>query len=379
MNKKDIATLKKGFKVNEIKLKIGETLNSYCKIDGNKIIFSEKSYFDSMDEETQELFIVNFKKLLTGALGTKVFDLSFMPDKEGEEQQKFLYGFINGENFEAKAKELTQRIIDEAIYETDILVSCIKAEYYISTKNKKNVEDAGEDDNATAFTFIMCSVNKIEPAKKTLKFDYEEQEFTTESALNLTINLNNPIEGFMFPTLNEGYSDANKVLYYSSKGNKINEVMVNKVLKLSTTLTAKEEKELFCEMLKSSLGGRVKPELISEIYEGIATYAMDNEKSVINTDEIENVLSRVGVENSSQIKTVVADLLGKENTDLKVNSVIPGNGKSIKINSSKVDIALSPSVLKTVKQINKNGKKCLIIELDDTVNLEGFELEVEKQ
>jgi hypothetical protein len=378
MNKKDIAMLKKGFKIDDIKLRIGETLNSYCKMEGKKIIFAEKSYFDSMDEETQELFIVNFKKLLTGALGTKLFDLEFVSEDEGKKQQQFIYSIVNGENFEAKAKELTQKILDEVVYETDILVSCIKADYYISTKNKKNEEDAGEDDTATAFTFIMCSINKIEPAKKTLKFDCQEQEFTTESALNLTINLNNPIEGFMYPTLNTGYSDVNKVLYYSSKGNQINEVMVNEVLKLSTTLTAKQEKELFGEMLKSTLGEKVKPELISDIYEGIATYALENEASTINTDEIETILINAGVENASQIKSVVADVLGKENADLNVYSVIPGNGKSVKINSSKIDIALNPAVLKSVKQVNKNGKKCLIIELDDSVNLEGFELETEK-
>jgi len=66
--------------------------------------------------------------------------------------------------------------------------------------------------------------------KRTLKFDYTDNEFKANSALDSVINLNAPLEGFMFPSLSNGYSDYNKVLYYVSKPKELNTSFIENVL-----------------------------------------------------------------------------------------------------------------------------------------------------
>ncbi|EGW41785.1 hypothetical protein DOT_0262 [Desulfosporosinus sp. OT] len=42
-----------------------------------------------------------------------------------------------------------------------------------------------------------------------------------------------------------------------------------------------------------------------------------------------------------------------------------------------MSISVSPQDLKNIKQVKKDGRRYLLIEIDETANLEGFELSTE--
>lgn len=380
MDKKELSGIRKVLKVdNDYKLRVGYIYNLYGKKDSKEIIFADKRAFGNLEEKEQELFLTNFKKMITGAIGTKLFELEFEAGDEGKKQQKLLCDILNKEDdFEEVAKELAGKILEEYVCDTDILISFMKAEYIMPTNKKKKNEDEGEDDTAVAFSFIMCSINRIEQPKKTLQFDFDDKEFKVGSSLDLIINLNKPLDGFMFPTITEGYADINKVLYCTSKANQINEFFSNAVLSCKTIFTAKQEKEMFCKILKSAVGEKIKPELIHSVYEEIVEEKEDNEEGTISASSIERILDSKGIETES-IKNTITEITGDNTFDFKIDNIVPSSGKSIKINSSDANISLTPEALKNVKQVkNKSGRKCILIEIDESVSLEGFELEVEK-
>ncbi|MEL7657785.1 MAG: DUF4317 family protein, partial [Bacillota bacterium] len=68
MNKNDVASIRKEFKVDNTKLKIAEVVSIYVKGDLKQVIGIEKEYFERMDAQKQDLYLKNFKKLLTGPL-----------------------------------------------------------------------------------------------------------------------------------------------------------------------------------------------------------------------------------------------------------------------------------------------------------------------
>ena len=89
MNKKELANIRKEFKLDSGMMKIQEIYSVYLKkdnvqIDYEPIIHSEFDYFDRMDMDKKELFLGNFKKVLTGAIDTKIFDLEFQNVEEEE-------------------------------------------------------------------------------------------------------------------------------------------------------------------------------------------------------------------------------------------------------------------------------------------------------
>ncbi|HCL4479986.1 TPA: DUF4317 family protein [Clostridium botulinum] len=104
----------------------------------------------------------------------------------------------------------------------------------------------------------------------------------------------------------------------------------------------------------------------------------DNEEGTISASSIERILDSKGIETES-IKNTITEITGDNTFDFKIDNIVPSSGKSIKINSSDANISLTPEALKNVKQVkNKSGRKCILIEIDENVSLEGFELEVEK-
>jgi hypothetical protein len=387
MNKKELASLRKEFKLNSGVLKIEEIYSVYLKKDSlqidKPIIHSAFDYFERMDMEKKELYLGNFKKVLTGAIDTKIFELDF-EDVDGEQGT---YNILNSalvaldkENIQKNIDNLIKKIIENYKYETDVVVTFIKAEFWMGNKNIEHIEDI--DDSVNAFKFILATVNKIDIPKKTLMFDYVDKEFKANSVLDSVINLNAPLDGFMFPVLTNGYTDINKVLYYASKPKELNSAFVEKVLNCSIKLTAEDERNCFADILKSAIGDKIRPELMQEIYANIHELSEQIEESEIPTlgiADIKNILVSTGVEITGNIENAFEETCGIK-YQFKINNIMPDfNQKSIKIVSEFANINITPKELNLIRQIkDKQGRKCLLIEINDDISVEGFELETEE-
>lgn len=392
MNKQDIAGVRKELKVDNTMLQIKEVYSVYLKLDNQSEIHSEFNFFESFDSEKQELYIKNYKKLLTGALDTKLFELNFTKmteedsnDKE-ESTQNILYKALETnekEELMGYCSEIINKIGSNLKYDTDIVINFIRAEYYKGAKNRSMEADEGEDDIVSAFKFMMCSINRIDPPKKNLRFDYNEKEFKASSSLDIIVNLNSPLDGFMFPCFNNEYSDVNKVMYYSSKAGTVNSDFVEKVLHCDIPKAAQEEKEEFNAILKNVIGDKITPETMQNIYEKLGDKLEDEEESelkVINKEDIKEVLKESGIADTEKIEQAFEDVTGNKNYDFKVQNIVPNmNTKSIKIDNDNMSITLIPKDLKNIKQVrNSQGNKCLLIELTEDIVIDGFTIETEE-
>ena len=153
--------------------KIKEVYSVYLKKDNQAVIHSEFNFFESMESEKQELYIKNFKKILSGALDVKLFELDFDSIKE-ENAKDVLHEIVENQDnttLVESCNEIITRISNNYKYDTDVVITFVKAEYLKGSKKISKEAEEAEDDNIFAFEFMMCSVNKIEQPKKTLQFD----------------------------------------------------------------------------------------------------------------------------------------------------------------------------------------------------------------
>ena len=147
MNKKELADIRKEFKLDSGMMKIQEIYSVYLKkdnvqIDYEPVIHSEFDYFDRMDMDKKELFLGNFKKVLTGALDTKIFELDFQNIEDENNTQKLLGNALKTSDkneIQDYINELIKKIAANYKYETDVVVTFIKAEYWLGT-SRKNME-----------------------------------------------------------------------------------------------------------------------------------------------------------------------------------------------------------------------------------------------
>ena len=384
MNKEDIASIRRELKINNSKLKIQEICSYYIKQESKDILCSEELHFDMMDEERKELYLNNFKKVLSGKIDSKIFELEFKDNKLGENiTQKHMFHTLRTKNFREATLIIVNKILEETceMYEKDFMISFVRGEAYKSAKKKNN--ELEDDAEAYTLEFFIGSICPIIIPKKSLKFDFKEKEFKTSVPMNVIINTEAPFEGFMFPSFSEDAAETDKVIYYTKKENKPNPLFVENILDCEFKSTAKADKERFLEVVRDIVGAEIEPEVVSNIYEELGRRldieAESGEVSLIGLKDMERILENSGISTADKLRSSFLGIMGGENYEFKASSITPNYAtKSIKIDNNTAAISIGPQDLKNVKQVIKDGIRYLMIRIDDTATLEGFDLVTEK-
>lgn len=385
MKKNDVSSIRKEFKLDNPKLKLGEVVSIYVKGDIKQIIGFEKEYFDRMETGKQELYIRNFKKLLTGQLDSKLFDLEFSDNKLGQNlTQKALIDTLQSTNFIEQAEEIALKVINHCDYQSDFMISFIRGEVFKPIRKESGEDESGLDGEVFSFKFFMACVNPVTIPKTALKFDFEGKAFKADIPMDIIINLTSPLDGFMFPSWNDNSADVNCVVYYSNKANTPNLDFLEKVLESDLHSTAQTEKAQFLEIVQEVAGKEIEPKKIANIYESVNYILTRNEEeesseiASVGLKDMEKILQVSGVETTQSLETAFLKITGTDKYEFKASNIVPNfSGKSIKIENNTVSISVSPQNLKNIKQVKKDGKRYLLIEIDETANLEGFELSTE--
>ncbi|KYD02711.1 DUF4317 domain-containing protein [Heyndrickxia sporothermodurans] len=382
MNKKDIASIRNQFKLNSRYMKIREIFNVYVKKESGEIYHQVCQPFEMLEQEAQELFLTNFKKVLTGGLDAKLFELKFRRDVE-ESTQMILFNGLHADSTEAwneNMLRIVEKMFAHAKYEFDTVVTFIRGEYQKATRKRDMESEEGGDDEVYSSEFVLCSLNKTDQPKKALLFDYIEKEFKSNNAVDPIINLAAPLAGFLFPAFNDNAADVNHILYNGGKVNQPNEMFIVDVLQCEEIITAIEEKDTFDQILKIVVGDEVDSKVISNVYEEVDKMVQENQENEeseppkLDSKDIERILEASGVENvnSDKVEHAFKSVVYDEKYEMKASSVIP---KTIKIETKIANVTINPKDLKNVKYITYNGKRCLLLEVDEEVVVEGFRLE----
>ncbi|MDY0407577.1 DUF4317 domain-containing protein [Paracerasibacillus soli] len=377
-----MANIRKQFKVNNDLLKIHEIFNVYIMKESSDIYHQQSSPFDLLEEEQKELFMENFKKILSGQLDEKLFELKFRRDVDNSSQLILHQGLLSNDTDEWKAHmlQLVEKMLKEKQYEMDIVITFIRGEYMKPMKRRNDEAEESERDSVYANSFILCSMNKTQDPKKELLFDYVEKEFKYNIVVDPIINLKAPISGFLFPCFTDNAADVNHVLYSAGKKYELNYHFIEEVLNAEETMTAEDDKIVFEEIVKHVAGDQINTSTLSNVYDEIYRVIEENEEEEIpklDYKDVEKVLRSSGVEevNTEKVETAFKTVIDDESYELKASNIVPKpTSKSIKVKTKVADLSISPQELRHVRQVHLNGKLFLMIELEENTMIEGFEM-----
>lgn len=386
MIKKEIAHIRKQFKLDHEMLKIYDILNVYIMKETNEIYHWERLPFAMVDREKQELYMGNFKKLLTGELDHKLFELKFMEEAEDPTKVLLHQGLVTGdpEEWQDLMLHLVDKMMADTKYERDTVITFVRGQYYQPTKARSEESEEGGNDEVFAHPFILCSVNSTEQQRKTMLFDYVEKEFRYNVNVDPIVKLSTPEQGFFYPSVTDNYSDVNRVLYCTGKSNDPNMHFIEQVLNAERNRTALEERTIFEDIVKEVAGEQMDSSTLANVYEEIHRVIETNEEEEeppkLDYKDVEQVLSVSGVENvtTEKVERAFETVVDNKNYELKASSVMPKyTTKSIKIDTKVATITVSPQDLRYVKQVNYQGRRCILIEVDEDAVIEGFTLNTE--
>lgn len=381
MNKKDIASFRRQLKINNDLLRIKDIFNVYIMKESNDIYHHQSLPFGLLEQEQQELFMDNFKKVLSGQLDEKLFELKFQRDAENSNSSQLILhqGLLSQETEEWTGHmiQLVEKMLKDKQYEMDIVVTFIRGEYM--KPMKQQIEN--DRDTVSSNTFILCSINKTQDPKKELLFDYVEKEFKYNIVVDPIINLNSPLSGFLFPCFTDHAADVNHVLYATGKKYELDYHFIEEVLNVEDATTAEDDKIIFEEVVKHVTGDQISTSTLSNVYDEIYRVIEENEEEeetpTLDYKDVENVLKSSGVKeiDTEKLEKAFKAVIDDEKYELKASNVVPKpSSKSIKVKTKVADLSVSPPELRHVRQVELNGKLYLMIELEENTVIEGFEM-----
>lgn len=363
----DLKEIKRGLKTDSAYLRIEEIFINYIKKDNGEVIHSESKKFDFMSADEKDLYLKNFKKVLSGTVDKNIFEIPFI------KENNFQNDFINGvDNIKPLLEKIKDNLIENYKYEGDIVLNVALCNLAIPSRNKNNEDE--DEDYIDDFTFMIGSINKPELPNKSVRYNYNEHKFDITTDLDILVNMSSPLEGFMFPSFEDGSANVNKLVYYTKKPGDLDKDFVEKVFTCEIEHTIADDSNKFINIMSDMVNQGIEPEKLQTVYRTLETKIEDEEEDEedisLNCKELKNILKDCDVE--------VSDLEYEENTDLemKIRNIVPDSGtKSLKIKTSDFDISVSPDYLDKVSlTTNNNGRKIISIEVNNDVEINGLKI-----
>lgn len=344
-----------------------------CYVDGEKNKKTEfKEAFLSLPEEEIFKYFELLRKTLSGTVGKNLLDLEFpLAAEEQGGTQEFL---LRLRDSKLKSDELLEEFYDKVIssyeYVGNYLVLLIHDAYDVPGKTTDGL--TMDDASDTVYEYIMCCVCPVNLSKPGLSYDAEANEFHNRIR-DWIVEM--PQIGFLFPSFNDRSSDIHGTLYYTKNPEEAHSEFVDSVLGAVLPLSAASQKETFHSLIEETLGDEAEYEVVKNIHENL-TEMIDEHKEIpepltLDKQQVKRLLEKSGVaEERLEDFEQIYDAAAGEKTSLLVDNV--ANTKTFEVKTPDVVVKVNPERTDLITTRTLDGKPCLVIELDQGVEVNGI-------
>lgn len=346
-----------------------------CYVDGEKNRKTEfKEAFLSLPEEEIFKYFELLRKTLSGTLGKNLLNLDFpLSSEEAGGTQEFLLKLRDSKlKDEELLSQFYDRIISSYEYVGNYLILIIHDAYDVPEKTTDGL--TMEDASDSVFEYVLCCICPVNLSKPGLSYDAAANEFHNRIR-DWVVEM--PECGFLFPSFNDRASDIHSTLYYSKNPEEPHQEFVTDILGCSLPLTAGSQKETFQTLIEETLGEEADYEVVKSIHENL-TEMIEEHKEIpepltLDKKQVKTLFEKSGVE-EEKLETFdqLYDAAAGETTSLLVNNV--ANTRSFEVKTPDVVIKVNPERADLVTAMTVEGKRCLVIELSDQVEVNGIKV-----
>ena len=374
-----------------------------CYVNGEKKkvkTFSDSFY--NLPEEEMHKYLEIFRRTLSGTPGKNLTDMEFVDDSGKELLNKIRKSELQDE---AVLNEFYDKVIENYNYTGNYLILLIYQAYDVPGISTDGLEM--DDASDEVFKYILCSICPMKLTKPGLGFDDALGEIHT---LKQIFAVELPDTGFLFPEFNGRSSDDNAVLSFSKRTDQLQDSFLEKVLGVSVTLPAKQQKEGFTEFVSEVLGDESTFDTVLSIQENLKE-TVKNKKTeapgqavFLDKESMRDAFERSGVSDNrlevfdkkfdeqfdmkrlyeKQARVEISD----ENLDVKhatkeeyvptvkveeklfADNVAPTRNFEVKNKNMLLRVSSKKTDIINTKMID--GKKCLVIEITEDMKVNGI-------
>ena len=365
----EILEIKKQFKHENCSI----TKVSGCYVDGEKEIKTKftESFLCLPEEETFKYFEI-FKKTLSGTIGKNIINMEFPTASEfNGGTQEFLLKLRDSELKEDTiVDEFYDKVIQMYDYVGNYLILLLYAAYDVpgKTSDKIMMDDASDE----VYRYVLCSICPVNLSKPGLSYNSETNQFQ-KRILDWVVGM--PSNGFLFPAFNDRSTDIHSILYYSKDPEELHNDFVNQLLGCEVPLSAGIQKKAFQTLIEETLGEDCEYEIVRNIHEKLNEIIEEHkdipEPLTLDRAEVKNLFTESGVEEEKlkDFDRNYNEMTG-ENVSLLAANV--ASTRVFEVKTPDVIVKVNPERADLVETKMVDGRKCLVIEISDQVEVNGI-------
>ncbi|MDO4306694.1 MAG: DUF4317 domain-containing protein [Eubacteriales bacterium] len=369
MNKKEISEIKKQFTPANCAI----TRIRGCYVDGEKNKKAEiKEAFLSLSEEEMFKYFEIFRKTLSGTLGKNLLNMEFPLEQESEGgTQNFLLKLRQSKlQDDTLAEAFFDKIIENYDYAENYYIILIHAVYDIPGKSTDGQEmfDASDE----IYDHLLCSICPVNLSKAGLCYNAETNNI--EDRIRDWI-VEMPDLGFLFPVFNDRSTDIHGVLYYTKNAEQLRSTFVDEILGCTTPLSAGGQRDSFNALVEETLGNDCAYDTVINIHEKLNELVEAQKELpdpvVLTKSEVKRLFEDCGVEEKKlESFDEQYEIAAGEKSSLVASNIT--NTRRVEIKTPDVVIHVNPERADLVETREIDGRRCLIIPMEDNVEVNGI-------
>ena len=369
MNKKDINEIRRQFTPDNCTI----TRLCGCYVDNEKNKKTEiREAFLSLPEEEIFKYFDIFRKTLSGTIGRNLLNMEFPLDSEFTGgTQEFLLRLRDSQLQEpALLEAFYDKIISSYEYGENYLILLIHAAYDIPGKASDDMEmfDASDE----VYEYILCSICPVNLSKPALSYNVQDNCFQ-DRIRDWIVEM--PSLGFLFPAFQDRSTDLHSLLYYSKNTEQLNFTLIDQVLGCAQPISAGEQREVFQTLIEDTLGDTCAYEVVRNIHDNLGEMMEEHkdepEPLMLDRDEVKYLFAKSGVEEAKlQEFDRQYEKTAGEDTMLMASNVV--NTRRFEIKTPDIVIQVNPERTDLVESRIIDGRQCLVIAVDDRVEINGI-------
>ncbi len=343
-----------------------------CYVDGekNKKAMFKQPFLALPEEEMFKYFEI-LKKNLSGTIGKNLITLDFpLACEEPGGTQEFLYRLKESAlKDDTLLEEYYDKIINAYEYVGNYLILLIHDVYDVPGKTKDGIEM--EDASDEVYEYILSCICPVELSKPGLSYNAEDNSFQNRIR-DWVVGM--PQMGFLFPAFTDRSTDLHSVLYYTKDGEDLHSTLMDVILACPLPLSAGSQKETFHAIIEETLEETCDIETVINIHEKInemvEAHKDDPVPLTLDKEEIKTILADSGAANEKLEKfDQHFEEAAGTTAELFVNNVV--NTRTFEVKTPDVVIKVKPERTDLLQTRNIDGRECLVIALDGSVEVNG--------
>ena len=372
MNKTETGEIKKQFTPDLC------TIDRICACYVNhekKKVFTIREAFQAIPDEEMFKYLDVFRHVLSGTRGKNLVDVSFPAESEQPGgAQDFLYRLRESALGDDVLTDMFyDRIIESFDYGENYYIILVHASYDIPlVTNDRMINDDASDN---VYEYILCAICPVVLSKAALSYD-EEQNLIKDRFRDWIVDM--PVKGFLFPAFHDRTADIHNLLYYTKKPEDLQPAFMELLFGAPGHVSATLQREGFRHILKETLGEEGDYETVRKVHETLHRMIEEHDDTeealALNKKQVKELLLDSGVaeERLSGLNKQYKTAFGENDCRLLATNIACTNRFECK--TPDVRVLVNPERADLVETRVINGRKCLVIAIDDRVEVNGIDV-----